>query len=69
MFIKETANIKLIVFGLTRPGLEPTVYSTRGEHANHYTTDTVEPLIIILYIVQFHLEIKRSKTSKPNVCH
>jgi hypothetical protein len=51
MFIKETANIKLIVFGLTRPGLEPTVYSTRGEHANHYTTDTVEPLIIILYIV------------------
>jgi hypothetical protein len=25
--------------GLTRSGLEPTIYSTRGEHANDYTTD------------------------------
>jgi hypothetical protein len=24
-----------IVFGLTRPGLEHTIYRTRGEHANH----------------------------------
>jgi hypothetical protein len=22
---------------LTQPGLEPTIYRTRGEHANHYT--------------------------------
>ena len=26
----------LIVFGLTQPGLEPTIYCTRGNHANHY---------------------------------
>ena len=26
---------------LTRPGLEPTIYRTRGEHANHYATDAV----------------------------
>jgi hypothetical protein len=26
------------VFRLTRPGLEPTIYSIRGEHANHYAT-------------------------------
>jgi hypothetical protein len=30
-----------IVFVLTRPGLEPTIYRTRGEHANHYATDAV----------------------------
>ena len=29
------------IFGLTRPGLEPTIYRTPGEHANHYTTDAV----------------------------
>jgi hypothetical protein len=27
--------------GLTRPGLEPTIYRTRGEHVNHYTIDAV----------------------------
>jgi hypothetical protein len=26
---------------LTRPGLEPTIYRTPGEHANHYVTDVV----------------------------
>jgi hypothetical protein len=30
-----------IPIGLTPPGLEPTIYRTRGEHANHYTTDAV----------------------------
>ena len=29
------------MFGLTRPGLEPTNYRTRGEHANHYATDAI----------------------------
>jgi hypothetical protein len=27
---------------LTRPGLEPTIYRTRVEHANHYATDVVK---------------------------
>ena len=31
-------NTNFIVFGLTRWELEP----TRGEHANHYTTNAVE---------------------------
>ena len=38
---REATNTNLIVFGLTRPRLEPTVYHTRGEHANHYATDAV----------------------------
>ena len=31
-----------LVFGLTRSGLEPKIYHTRGKHANHYTSDGVE---------------------------
>jgi hypothetical protein len=37
----EATNTNFIVFGLTQPGLEPTIYRTRDEHANHYTTDVV----------------------------
>jgi hypothetical protein len=35
----EATNTNFIVFGLTKPGHEPTIYHTRGEHANHYATD------------------------------
>jgi hypothetical protein len=41
VLIGEATNTNFIVFGLTRPGLEPMIYSTRGEHANHYATDAV----------------------------
>ena len=34
-------NTNFIVFGLIRLGLEPTIYRTRGKHANHYATDAV----------------------------
>jgi hypothetical protein len=40
MLSREATNINL-VFGLTRSGLEPMIYCTRGEHANHYTTGVV----------------------------
>jgi hypothetical protein len=30
-----------VVFGLTRSGLEPTIYHTRSVHTYHYTTDVV----------------------------
>jgi len=42
----EPVNIKFIVFGSTRSGLEATIYHIRGEHAKHYTADAV-PLLII----------------------
>jgi hypothetical protein len=41
MFSGETTNTNFIIFGLTRLGLEPTIYRTLGEHANHYATDVV----------------------------
>jgi hypothetical protein len=41
LLVREAINTHCIVFGLTRSGLEPTIYRTRDEHANHYTTDAV----------------------------
>jgi hypothetical protein len=41
MFAGEATNINIIVFGLTRPGLEPTIYRYRGVHANNYSIDVV----------------------------
>jgi hypothetical protein len=38
----EATNTNFIIFGLTGPGLEATIYRTEGEHHNHYTTDEVE---------------------------
>ena len=43
-----------IVFGSTRSGLEPTIYRTRCENADHYTTDA-----ILLFGIFFH---NRKKT-------
>jgi len=39
------ANTNFIIAGLTRPALEPMIYHTRGEYANHYTVDSV----VLLY--------------------
>ena len=41
MLSREAKDSNVIVFNLTRSGLEPTIYRTRGEHANYYTTDAV----------------------------
>ena len=41
MLCGEATHTNFVVFGLTRSGLEPTIYYTRAEHANHYNTDAV----------------------------
>ena len=46
----EAKNTNFIVFGLTQPGLEPTIHRNRGEHANHCTTDKLEAHLIIFEI-------------------
>jgi hypothetical protein len=43
----EATNTNFIVFGLTRLGLEPTIYHTRGKHTNHYATDAVAVVTIV----------------------
>ena len=37
----EATHTNFIIFGLTRPEIEPTIYRIRDEHANHYTTNAV----------------------------
>ena len=46
---EEATNTNFIVFGLTRPGLEITIYRTWDEHANHYATDA----LLIRYVPNF----------------
>ena len=41
MLSGEATNTNFIIFGLNRPGLEPTISRTRGEHTNQYATDAV----------------------------
>jgi hypothetical protein len=50
--VGEATNTNFIIFALTRSRLEPTIYRTRGEHANPNTTDAVtnEGLSYSLYI-------------------
>jgi hypothetical protein len=40
----EATNTNFIIFGLIRSGLQPTIYRTGGEPANHYATDAVQTL-------------------------
>ena len=35
----EARNTNLIIFGLTQPGPESTIYHSRGKNANNYVTD------------------------------
>ena len=39
MLRREAANTNFNVCGLTRPGIELTIFCTRSEHANHYTIE------------------------------
>jgi hypothetical protein len=38
VFCGEAEHTNVIVFSLTQPELEPTIYRTQGEYANHYAT-------------------------------
>jgi hypothetical protein len=48
----EATHTNVIVFGLTRPGFESTIYHTRGEHANHYANDGCIIYMSILVLSQ-----------------
>jgi len=42
MLCREATNTNFIVFALTRPGLELTMYHTLDEHANNNIIDAVQ---------------------------
>ena len=48
---------KIIVFGLTRSGIEPMIYHTRGVYANNHTTDAVLLIEVLVYLVQLRIKI------------
>ena len=47
MLSREETNTNFVVFGITQSELEPTINHSRGEHANHYTTDAVQYLDVV----------------------
>jgi hypothetical protein len=53
IFKECLTHTNFIFFCLTRPGLVPTIYRTRGEHANYYATDAV-PYFYFIFINFFN---------------
>jgi hypothetical protein len=51
-----------IVFGMTRPGLEPTIYRTRGKHSNHYATDAVRIIWSCIDEAKTHIHVIKGTT-------
>jgi len=47
---REATNINCIVFGFTRPWLEPTVCRSQDDHATHYAIDVVIIRISLLIL-------------------
>jgi hypothetical protein len=62
MLSEEATNTNCIVFGLTWPRPEPTIYHTGGEHENHYATDAINSKIQMLFEPWFE-----NKTEKINL--
>jgi hypothetical protein len=49
--------------------LEPTIYCTRGEHANHYTTDAVlnilkQMTLVYIHVTDVHVSLFLEKSLK-----
>jgi hypothetical protein len=60
---QRSKNINLyIVFGMTRPGLEPTIYRTRGKHSNHYATDVVRIIRSCMDAAETHIHVIKGTT-------
>jgi hypothetical protein len=70
MLSGEATNTNLIVFGLTRQALEPTIYRNQGKHANHYATDAVvcdlELCDVITQIFSAHIVCNDRYVYQPN---
>jgi hypothetical protein len=59
MLSGEATNANFIVFGMTRPGLEPAIYRTRDEHATYYATDAVYiPIWILVLVAYVHIYLR-----------
>ena len=59
--IGNATNTNFLVFGVTRSGLEHTIYRTRGKHHNHYIIDAIFKSFFLPYLglhnAQFFVQI------------
>jgi hypothetical protein len=69
----EATNTDVMVFALTRKGLEPTIYHTRREYPNHYTAHAVKNRkearhsvfsLFLFYTIQYNTIYLESEISK-----
>jgi hypothetical protein len=51
-----------IVVGMTRPGLEPMIYRTRGEHSTHYSTDAIRIIRSYMDAAETHIHVIKGTT-------
>ena len=58
MLSGKPTNTNVIVFGLKQSGLQPMIYRTGGEHANHYTTDVVSSKLFYFFLFFFLIKSK-----------
>jgi hypothetical protein len=57
----RATDTNFIVSGLNRAGLEPTIFSTRSEHANHYSRDVAQCLwthMTVIFIYVLHITLR-----------
>jgi hypothetical protein len=54
---REATHTNVIVVGLTRSWFEPTMYCTRGQHTNHYTTN-----VVLRFVFEKTLDTNRHKS-------
>jgi hypothetical protein len=67
-WLAEKQHIPVRVFDLTRPRLEPTIYYTRDEHANHYNNDSVYNCRAINLLINI-LHEWINNVPKKNLCN
>ena len=59
--IREATNANFIVFGLTRPVLEPMNFRNRGKHTHHYSTNAVQDCCICCGSTKHFIVFERFK--------
>ena len=52
---------------MTRLGLEPTIYRTRGEHTNYYDTEAVRIIRSCMDAVETHIHVIKGPSKQSDV--
>lgn len=55
--IGEAENTEHMFLGFSRIGIEPTIYRTRSKLFNHYITDSIDSLVLLI-IIQIYSSVR-----------